>query len=338
MIGNWSGGGRVENAISVEEGIRMLVGKDVNIHSAKGANITDDTLLLYKLNAHGGRLDYHEPGKLLREALRVARKSDVIVAVVGESQGMSGESASRSDIGIPQAQLSLLKALKKTGKPLVIVLMNGRPLTLEWENDHADAILETWFAGTEAGNAIAQVLYGESNPSGKLTATFPRNVGQIPIFYNHKNIGRPYGGDILDKFKSQYLDVANEPLFPFGYGLSYTTFSYGDLQLSTTELSEAGSLDIKLKVTNTGSYAGEEVVQLYVQDLVASVTRPVKELKAYQKITLEPGEEREVSFTLTPGDLRFYNAQLEHVTEPGDFKVYVGTNSRDVKEAGFVLN
>lgn len=338
VIGNWSGGGRAADAVTVEEGIRKLVGSQVQIHTAKGANITNDTLLLYKLNAHGGGLEFHDPGKLLKEALHAARKSDVIVAVVGESQGMSGESASRSDIGIPKSQLTLLKELKKTGKPLVVVLMNGRPLTLEWENENADAILETWFAGTEAGNAIASVLFGESNPSGKLTATFPRNVGQIPIFYNHKNIGRPYGGDILDKFKSQYLDVSNEPLFPFGFGLSYTTFVYSDLQLSTTELSESGSLDVKVEVSNTGPFAGEEVVQLYTQDLVATVTRPVKELKGYQKISLEPGETREVSFTLTPDDLRFYNTHLEHITEPGEFKVYVGTNSRDVKEAGFVLN
>lgn len=337
VIGNWSGGGRAADAVSVEEGMRKLLGKDVLIHTAKGANITNDTLLLYKLNANGGGLDYHNPAKLLKEALRAARKSDVIVAVVGESQGMSGESASRSHIGIPQSQVDLLKALKKTGKPLVIVLMNGRPLTLEWENEHADAILETWFAGTEAGNAIARVLYGESNPSGKLTATFPRNIGQIPIFYNHKNIGRPYGGDMLDKFKSQYLDVSNEPLFPFGFGLSYTTFSYGELHLSSTELGNPGSLSISVEVSNTGSYTGEEVVQLYVQDLVASVTRPVKELKAYQKISLSPGDTRKLTFTLSPDDLRFYNAQLEYINEAGAFKVYVGTNSRDVQEAGFQL-
>lgn len=282
-------------------------------------------------------MDFHDPEKLLKEALHAARKSDVIVAVVGESQGMSGESASRSDIGIPKSQLTLLKELKKIGKPLVLVLMNGRPLTLEWENENADAILETWFAGTEAGNAIADVLYGESNPSGKLTATFPRNLGQIPIYYNHKNIGRPYGGDPLDKFKSQYLDVSNEPLYPYGFGLSYTSFSYSELKLSTTELSQSGSLDVSLEVSNTGPFAGEEVVQLYTQDLVATVTRPVKELKGYQKIFLESGELKEVTFTLTPDDLRFYNTSLEHITEPGDIKVYVGTNSRDVKEAEFVL-
>lgn len=337
MIGNWTGGGRAADAVTVEEGFRQLLGEDVQLHTAKGANISDDTLLLYKLNAHGGRLDYHEPEKLLKEALGVAGKADVIVAVVGESQGMSGESASRSHIGLPQAQLSLLKALKRTGKPLVLVLMNGRPLTLEWENENADAILETWFAGTEAGNAIAGLIFGESNPSGKITATFPRNVGQVPIFYNHKNVGRPYGGDLRDKFKSQYLDVSNDPLFPFGFGLSYTSFSYSEVQLSSTLLSQSGSINVSVEVTNTGLYPGKEVVQLYVQDLVASVTRPVKELKAFRKISLEPGESNEVSFTLRPENLRFYNTDLEYITEPGDFKVYVGTNSRDVKEASFQL-
>jgi beta-glucosidase len=336
--GNWRGAGRDGDAISVEQGIRDLTGSDVLIHYAKGANLTDDIQLLYKLNGHGGGLESHPPKELLNEALRVASRSDVVVAVVGESQGMSGESACRTELGIPESQANLLKALKNTGKPLVIVLMNGRPLTLEWEHAHADAILETWFAGTEAGHAIADVLFGVYNPSGKLTATFPRKVGQVPIHYNHKKIGRPYGGDPLDKFKSQYLDVSNEPLYPFGYGLSYTGFAYSNLKLSSTQLEPSGSIQVAVEVTNTGKYAGEEVVQLYVQDLVGSVTRPVKELKGYQKIFLEAGDGQTVTFTITEEDLRFYNMDMEYVAEPGDFKVYVGTNSRDVLEAEFSLD
>jgi len=337
VLGNWRGGGRFEHAVSVEQGIRNVAGDAVTINYAKGANITNDTTLLSKLNQHGGLLDYHSPGALLNEALRVARKSDVIVAVVGESQGMSGEAASRSEIGIPDTQLNLLKALKKTGKQLIIVLMNGRPLTLEWENENADAILETWFAGTEAGNAIADVLFGDYNPSGKLTVTFPRKVGQVPIYYNYKNIGRPKSGDLYDKFKSQYLDVPNDPLYPFGYGLSYTSFSYGDLKLSSDQLEESGSLEVSIPVSNTGKYEGEEIVQLYVQDLVGTVTRPVKELKGFQKISLGPGESKTVTFTISVADLRFHNIDMEFVAEPGDFKVFAGTNSRDVTEAEFSL-
>jgi len=337
VLGNWRGGGRYEHAIAVGQGIRNSAGNSITINYAKGANITDDTTLLDKLNQHGGELDYQSPGTLLTEAVRTARKSDVIVAVVGESFGMSGEAASRTEIGIPESQLHLLKALKKTGKPLVIVLMNGRPLTLEWENENADAILETWFAGTEAGNAIADVLFGDFNPSGKLTASFPRKVGQVPIYYNYKNVGRPNPEDGYDKFKSQYLDVPNDPLYPFGFGLSYTSFAYSDLQLSSTELTSSGSLQVSVEVSNEGSYDGEEVVQLYTKDLVGTVTRPVKELKAFKKIFLASGESQTVTFTISEADLRFYNIDMDFVAEPGDFKVFVGTNSRDVTEAEFSL-
>ena len=337
VIGNWSGGGRSEHAISVEQGIINVAGDAVRINYAKGANLSNDTLLLYRLNAGRRGLDYQSPQALLSEAITAARNSDVIVAVVGEARGMSGEAASRSEIGLPESQLNLLKALKKTGKPLVIVLMNGRPLTLGWENERADAILETWFAGTEAGNAIADVLFGKYNPSGKLTVTFPRKVGQVPIYYNYKNIGRPYTGILLDKFKSRYLDVPNDPLYPFGYGLSYSNFTYSDLQLDEDKLTVSDNLQVSISISNTGQYDGEEVVQLYVQDLVGTVTRPVKELKGYKKILLRAGENETVSFTITANDLRFYNIDMEYVAEPGDFKVFVGTNSRDVLEAGFTL-
>ena len=337
VLGNWRGGGRYEHAITVEQGIRNVAGNAVTINYAKGANITNDTTMLYKLNDHGGELDYHSPGALLTEALKAARKSDIIVAVVGESHGMSGEAASRAEIGLPESQVTLLKELKNTGKSIVIVLMNGRPLTLEWENENADAILETWFAGTEAGNAIADVLFGDYNPSGKLTVTFPRKVGQVPIFYNYKNVGRPYSGNPFDKFKTQYLDVPNDPLYPFGYGLSYTSFSYGNLKLSSNQLTASDSLQISILVNNTGNYDGEEVVQLYLQDLVGSVTRPVKELKGFKKISLDVAESQTVTFTITEADLRFYNINMEFVAEPGDFKVMIGPDSENLKEAIFSL-
>jgi len=337
VLGNWRGGGRNEHAITVEQGIINVAGNAIRINYAKGANITNDTVVLNRLNAHGGEIDYHSPRDLLNEALGMARKSDVIVAVVGESQGMSGEAASRSEIGLPESQLTLLKALKKTGKPIIIVLMNGRPLTLEWENENADAILETWFAGTEAGNAIADVLFGDYNPSGKLTVTFPRKVGQVPIYYNHKNVGRPYSGVLLDKYKSQYLDVPNDPLYPFGYGLSYTSFSYRDLQLSSNQLKASETLNVSVIVSNTGNYDGEEVVQLYVQDLVGTVTRPVMELKGFKKIFLEAGASQTVTFKIAEADLRFYNINMQFVAEPGDFKVFVGPDSKRLKEAGFTL-
>jgi beta-glucosidase len=338
LIGSWSGGGRGEQAVSVAHGIENVVGNSVRINYAQGSNITEDTLLRRRLGSRRGQIEFNPPEKMISEAVQAAIKSDIIVAVVGESQGMTGEASSRSDIGLPECQSALLKALKKTGKPMVIVLMNGRPLTLEWEDANADAILETWFAGTEGGNAIARVLFGEYNPSGKLTVTFPRNVGQIPIYYNHKNTGRPFTGDMMDKFKSRYLDVSNDPMYPFGYGLSYTTFTYSDLKLSKNNLKAlSDSIQVSVQVTNTGKYAGEEVIQLYVRDLVGTVTRPVKELKNFKKIFLKPGENTTVIFTIDEADLRFYNIDMEYRAEPGDFNVYVGTNSRDVLKAEFSL-
>jgi beta-glucosidase len=339
MIGNWSGAGDWHEAVSVEQGIKNVAGNSARIFYAKGANITDDQQLIQRLNAHGGELDIDKRSseEMIAEAVEVAKRADVVVAVVGESQGMTGEAASRADIALPGKQIDLLKALKATGKPLIIVLMNGRPLTLTWEQSNADAILETWFAGTEAGNAIADVLFGNYNPSGKLTITFPQHVGQIPLHYNMKNTGRPYNGELLDKYKSRYLDVTNEPLYPFGFGLSYTTFTYSDVKLDKSEISSQEKLVITCSVTNKGSRAGEEVVQLYVRDIAGSVTRPVKELKGFQKILLKPGESMDVSFTLSADDLSFYRADMSYGSEPGEFFVYVGGNSRDVKEARFVL-
>ncbi|MET4105108.1 beta-glucosidase BglX [Hymenobacter sp. UYP22] len=339
MIGSWSGAGDWKQAVSLEQGIRSVAGSGVKIVTAQGANFTDDQQMIDRLNAHGGELnvDKRSSEEMIREAVQTAQGADVIVAAVGESQGMTGEAASRADIGLPGQQLELLKALKKTGKPLVIVLMNGRPMTLPWEDKNADAILETWFAGTQAGNAIADVLFGAYNPSGKLTATFPQHVGQIPLYYNHKMTGRPYQGVALDKYKSRYMDVSNDPLYPFGYGLSYTTFEYGKPELSTTTLPMNGTLDVKVTVRNTGNYDGEEVVQLYTRDMVGSISRPVQELKGFQKIMLKKGESRTLTFRLTPEDLKFYNTDLQFVAEPGDFQVMVGGNSRDVQMAPFKL-
>ena len=340
MLGTWNIAGDWKKAVTVAEGIKNVAGEKVKINYAKGANFTTDTLLIQRLNAQNGLVDVdpRSPEAMIAEAVLAAQKSDIIVAVVGEAQEMSGEASSRSDIGIPDNQKDLLKALKKTGKPLVVVLMSGRPLTLTWENENVDAMLEVWFGGTESGNAVADVLFGNYNPSGKLTATFPRNVGQIPIYYNHKNTGRPYEGVLLDKFKSRYLDVSNDPLFPFGYGLSYTTFSYSEVKLSKSVLKGNETLKATVTVSNTGKYAGEEVVQLYLSDPVASVTRAVKDLKGFQKISLKPGESKEVTFDITPEQLKFYNSDLKYDWEAGEFHVHIGTNSSEVKTAKITWN
>jgi beta-glucosidase len=269
-------------------------------------------------------------------AIEAARNADKIVMVIGESCDWSGEATSRSNIHIPGVQSELLEKLKVLNKPIVVVLMNGRPLDLSKESEQANSILEVWFPGTMGGKAITQVLYGEYNPSGKLTMTFPRNLGQVPIFYYEKNSGRPnYLPD--PKYKSRYIDSPNDPLYPFGFGLSYTTFAYSDIKLSTTELSEKGELKATVNITNTGNVAGEEIVQCYVRDLVGSVTRPVKELKGFEKITLKAGESKNVTFIITPDMLAFHRLDMTYGTEPGDYKLFIGGNSRDVKETWFVL-
>ena len=274
--------------------------------------------------------------EIIDDAVAVANLSDVVVAAVGESAEMTGESSSRSSIEIPQAQKDLLKALVKTGKPLVVVLFTGRPLALKWESENVPAILNVWFAGSEAGDAISDVLFGDVNPSGKLSTTFPQNIGQVPIYYNHKNTGRPLPeGKWFQKFRSNYLDVSNEPLYPFGYGLSYTTFNYSDVKLSKATIKGNETLTAAVTVTNSGNTKGKEVVQLYIHDVVGSITRPVKELKGFRKVELNPGESKNVSFTISVNDLKFYNGDLKYVAEPGDFKIFIGGNSRDVKEASF---
>jgi beta-glucosidase len=337
MIGPHAAAGDWKQTVSVMEGLKNIAG--INILYAKGANITDDAVLLKRLNADGGDIKTATASaqQLIEEAIATAATADVIVAVLGESMGMSGEAASRSEITLPESQENLLKALVKTGKPVVLVLMNGRPLALEWESSHVTALVEAWFAGSEAGNAIADVLVGNYNPSGKLTLSYPYNAGQIPIYYNHKNTGRPFKGNPLTKYESRYLDVSNEPLYPFGFGLSYSNFTYSDIQLSSATIKENQKVTAAVTITNNSKVAGKETVQLYIQDLVGSITRPVKELKGFQQIELSAGESKTVSFNINVDDLKFYNSNLKLVAEPGDFKVFIGTNSRDVKAADFKL-
>lgn len=340
MPGTWSVAAVLDNAPSLVEGLREVVGDRAKVVTAKGSNLIGDADYEKRATMFGRELhrDNRTDRELLDEALKVAAGADVIVAALGESSEMSGESSSRTNLEMPDVQRALLQELLKTGKSVVLVLFTGRPLVLTWEEEHVPAILNVWFGGSEAAYAISDVLFGDVNPSGKLTATFPQNVGQIPLFCNHKNTGRPLQeGRWFEKFRSNYLDVSNEPLYPFGYGLSYTTFAYSDIHLSSTEMSADGELTATVTVTNTGSRDGAEVVQLYIRDLVGSVTRPVKELKGFEKIFLKAGESRKVSFSITPELLKFYNYDLQFVCEPGDFDVMIGGNSRDVKKARFLL-
>jgi beta-glucosidase len=340
MPGTWSVAADFSKAISVLEGLKAVAGSNVKILYSKGSNLDADSLFEDRAGMFGKsfKRDNRPAQQIIDDAVAVANQSDVIVAALGESAEMSGESSSRSNIEIPAAQEDLLKALVKTGKPLVLVLFAGRPMVLKWENDNVPAILDVWFGGSEAGSAIGDVLFGDVNPSGKLSTTFPQNVGQVPIYYNHKNTGRPLDeGKWFQKFRSNYLDVSNDPVYPFGYGLSYTNFSYGDVKLSSSSIKAAQSLTASVNVTNTGSKDGKETVELYIRDVVGSITRPVKELKGFQKIDLKAGETKNVSFTISVNDLKFYNGDLKYVAEPGDFKVFIGGNSRDVKEAHFTL-
>lgn len=316
-IGGWGGLGDSADVTTVLEGFKNYVDKKTQVLYSEGCKIDDPST------------------KGFKDAVNIAKKSDVIILCVGESRDMSGEACSRSSLDLPGVQEELAKELLKTGKPIIVVLMNGRPMSINWLNDNANAILETWFAGTMTGDAIAKVLFGDYNPSGKLPVTFPRTVGQVPIYYNHKNTGRP--GDLKNHYTSKYLDLPLTPLYPFGFGLSYTTFEYNDFKLSTNKITNEDSIIVSVKVKNTGNYDGEEVVQLYVQDLVGSVTRPVKELKGFKKIMLKRGEEKTVDFTIHEKDLRFTAADMKFKSEPGLFKVFVGTNSVDLKESQFEL-
>ncbi len=339
MTGTWSVASRTKDAVSIMTGLKETV-KGVNFIYAKGSNVFYDAKMEEKATMFGkvSNRDSRSKEALLKEAVETAKKADVVVLAIGETAELSGESSSRANIEIPQAQKDLLVELKKTGKPIVMVLFTGRPLVLNDESKQADAIVNAWFAGSEAGYAIADVLYGKVNPSGKLPMTFPRSVGQVPIYYNAKNTGRPLSDEKSDKcefekFRSNYIDECNTPLFPFGYGLSYTSFGYSDVQLNKTQLSGNDQLTASITLTNNGKYDGNEVVQLYIRDMVGSVTRPVKELKGFQKVFLKTGESKKVSFTITPEDLKFYNSELKYDWEAGEFDIMIGTNSHDVKHA-----
>lgn len=339
MPGTWSVAAVLDNAPSLVEGLKEVAADKAQIVYAKGSNLMSDAAYEERATMFGRSLhrDNRTDRELLDEALKAAADADVIVAALGESSEMSGESSCRTDLTLPDVQRVLLEELLKTGKPVVLVLFTGRPLVLAWEKEHVPAILNVWFGGSEAALAIGDVLFGDVNPSGKLTATFPQNVGQLPMHYAHKNTGRPLANGWFEKFRTNYLDVSNDPLYPFGFGLSYTTFTYSDVVLSQPAMAADGELTATVTLTNTGSRAGAEVVQLYIRDLVGSVTRPVKELKGFEKVFLKAGESRKVSFKITPELLKFYNYDLQFVCEPGEFDVMIGGNSQEVKAARFTL-
>lgn len=345
MPGTWSVAAKHANSISLLKGLKQTIGPNVNFVYAKGSNVFYDAKSEENAALFGKTTnrDNREKEVILKEAVDVASKADVIVLAIGETAEMSGEASSRADISIPDAQKDLLAAMKKTGKPIVLVLFTGRPLTIGEEAEQADAVLNVWFPGSEAGYAISDVLYGKVNPSGKLPMTFPRSVGQIPIYYSHKNTGRPLSADAtgkctFEKFRSNYLDECNTPLYPFGYGLSYTTFNYSPVKLSATQLKGNQTLKASVMLTNMGKYDGAEVVQLYIRDLVGANTRPVKELKGFEKVYLKAGETREVVFSITPDMLKYYNNELKFDWESGEFDIMIGTNSSEVKTARVTWN
>lgn len=339
MPGTWSVAADLQRYSPLLDGMKRAVGDKAEILYAKGSNLTRDPKIEANATVFGREMrDPRSDEELLKEALEVAAQADVIVAAVGESSEFSGECASRSDLDLPDVQKELMEALLATGKPVVMLNFSGRPTVMTWESEHVPAILNVWFGGSEAADAISDVVFGDVNPSGKLTHTMPRNVGQIPIYYNHLNTGRPTTDDRwFAKYQSNYIDVLNSPLYPFGYGLSYTPFEYSDMTLSSSELPMDGTLTASVTVTNKGDREGDEIVQLYVRDLVGSISRPVKELKGFERVTLKPGESRKVDFRITPEMLKFYNFDLEEVNEPGDYDVMIGPNSRDVKTMRFTL-
>ena len=338
MTGTWSVGADHAKAISLMKGLQDNFGKEVKFLSAKGSNIDYSEKLENIYAAHGKLTDRDNRSKevLLKEAIDIAKKSDVIVLAIGESAEMSGESSSRTEIDIPASQVDLLNELKKTGKPIAVVLFTGRPLALTNIKDTPDAILNVWFSGSEAGNAIADVLFGKVNPSGKLPMTFPRSLGQVPLYYNHKNTGRPLSKENTDKceyerFRSNFMDECNTPLYPFGFGLSYTQFNYSEIQVSNLNPKGNQTIQASINLTNTGNYDGAEVVQLYIRDIVGSITRPVKELKGFQKVFLKKGETKKITFAISPEDLKFYNNALKYDWEAGEFDIMIGTDSEQVK-------
>lgn len=339
MPGTWSVAAASDKYNSLYESMKQSLAGKAEVFYAKGSNLMYDAQREAEATMFGREMrDLRSAQELLDEALSVASQADVIVAAVGESSEMSGESSSRTNLEMPDAQRDLLTALKKTGKPIVLVYFAGRSTVMTWEQENFPAILNVWFGGSGAADAICDVVFGDVSPSGKLTTTFPKNVGQIPLYYNHLNTGRPLeAGKWFSKFRSNYLDIDNDPLYPFGYGLSYTTFRYGDLQLSNNSMNEKGKITASVTVTNTGNYDADEIVQMYIRDMVGSVARPVKELKGFERIHLKKGESRTVSFDITAEQLKFYNSTLNWACEPGEFEVMVGGNSRDVQTKKFSL-
>ncbi len=337
MPGTWSVAAASDRYSTLFEAMQRAVGNKAEVMYAKGCNVCYDAELEKNSTMFGREMRDERPASVMRdEAVRIANECDVIVAAMGEPSEMSGESSSRSELTILDAQKDLLTALKATGKPIVLLNFSGRATVMNWEVENIPTILNVWFGGSEAADAICDVVFGDVSPSGKLTVTMPRSVGQVPIYYNHLNTGRP-NPKWFSKFTSNYLDVPNDPLFPFGYGLSYTSFEYSPMTLSSNTMNASGSIQAQVSVTNTGNREGAEVVQLYIRDMVGSIARPVQELKGFERITLKPGESRLVTFTIDAELLKFYNKDLNYVCEPGDFEVMVGPNSRDVQRLTFTL-
>lgn len=338
ILGSWSGAGRASLAVTPLEGIKHAANNAQSVDYAFGANLSNDANLYRFLNlyAETTKFDNRPADKMIAEAVGKANKADVVIAFVGEAQGMAHESSSRTDISLPASQKQLIKALKATGKPLVIALMNGRPLTLTEEYAQADAMLETWYLGTEGGNAIADVLFGDYNPSGKLPMSFPYNVGQIPVYYSHLKTGRPRGTENMGKYTTSYFDSPNEPLFPFGFGLSYTDFNI-DFVLSSTEMTKDSEIVVTANIENIGDKSGTQTVQLYLQDITASVSRPVKQLVGFENITLKPHEKGQIKFVIKYDMLKFWNDKMQYVAEPGKFNVFVGSDSTTKNKQTFIL-
>ena len=337
MPGTWSVAAASDRYSTLVEAMRRAVGDNAEVMYAKGCNVCYDAELEKNSTMFGREMRDERPVDVMRdEAVRIAKECDVIVAAMGEPSEMSGESSSRSKLTILDAQKDLLTALKATGKPIVLLNFSGRATVMDWEVENIPTILNVWFGGSEAADAICDVVFGDVAPSGKLTVTMPRNVGQVPIYYNHLNTGRP-NPKWFTKFTTNYLDVPNEPLFPFGYGLSYTTFEYSPMTLSGNSMTQNGNIQASVTVTNTGNCEGTEVVQLYIRDMVGSIARPVQELKGFERISIKPGESRTVNFTINAELLKFYNKDLNYVCEPGDFDVMIGPNSRDVQHKTFTL-
>lgn len=349
MLGCWSGSSKTVKPISLLEGLKKSVESEGYVSFAKGSrlvadrkleNILTGSYMGFLSNNGKSHVESEEDDEvLLQEAIKIAEEADVIIAALGENMNMNGEGASRSEPNIPEPQQKLLKELQKTGKPIVLVLFTGRPLVLSWEDEHIPAILNTWFLGSQAGLAIADILFGDVNPTGKLTASFPRNVGQLPIYYNHKNTGRPQDSEDSGyvRFKSNYIDVINSPLYPFGYGLSYTTYEYSNITLSDTKMPTNGKLTATVNIKNIGTREGKETVQLYIHDVHSTSTRPIKELKAFKQIVLAAGESKKITFDITIDDLKYYNHELQYICEPGDFEILIGPNSRDLKKVMFTV-